>query len=212
MSPVTPASSPHKDIDPARGRRMAWLLFGVGFGPMLIATLMYYSGFGIPSGRVNHGELIAPAQMQIQDSGLQLANGQPLASQFGPQVKGAKWMLLVIAPDCDSACADLLHLTRQVQIALGRDADRVHRALWQQDSKMQAIADDPGLLQVALQATGKTTALPGETGEAAGQMRLLLIDPLGNLVLRYSASSLGKAQGKGLLQDLQRLLKLSNIG
>ena len=40
-------------------------------------------------------------------------------------------------------------------------------------------------------------------------MRLLfIVDPLGNLVLRYDV----RQSPKGLLSDLQKLLKLSHIG
>ena len=37
---------------------------------------------------------------------------------------------------------------------------------------------------------------------------VLLIDPLGNLVMRYESGFVAK----GLYKDLKRLLKLSNIG
>ena len=38
--------------------------------------------------------------------------------------------------------------------------------------------------------------------------RLFIVDPLGNLVMRYDA----RENPKGLLQDLKKLLKLSHIG
>ena len=43
---------------------------------------------------------------------------------------------------------------------------------------------------------------------APGDAQLWIVDPHGNLVLRYDA----KVKGKDLLNDLRHLLKLSNIG
>lgn len=45
-----------------------------------------------------------------------------------------------------------------------------------------------------------------QVGEVAPQ--LWIVDPHGNLVLRYGA----KVNGKHVLDDLRHLLKLSNIG
>ena len=41
-----------------------------------------------------------------------------------------------------------------------------------------------------------------------GKSSILLIDPLGNVILKYSE----ELQGKKLLKDLKKLLKLSRIG
>ena len=41
-----------------------------------------------------------------------------------------------------------------------------------------------------------------------GESSILLIDPLGNVILKYSE----ELQGKKLLKDLKKLLKLSRIG
>ena len=66
-----------------RGRRTALLLFAIGFGPMIFATIMYYTGWLNPAGNSNNGELIQPpaplAQMQLQG-----ASGNPLVDRFGP--------------------------------------------------------------------------------------------------------------------------------
>jgi len=44
--------------------------------------------------------------------------------------------------------------------------------------------------------------------EAPGGAQLWIVDPHGNLVLRYDA----KANGKAILDDLKYLLKISQIG
>ncbi|MEP5981492.1 MAG: hypothetical protein ABJ273_09755, partial [Marinobacter alexandrii] len=43
-----------------RGRRTAILLFAIGFGPMVFATIMFYTGWLNPAGHTNNGTLIQP--------------------------------------------------------------------------------------------------------------------------------------------------------
>ncbi len=47
-----------------------------------------------------------------------------------------------------------------------------------------------------------------DTSQAATLGRIYLVDPLGNLMMKYEAD----APQKGLLEDLKKLLKLSHIG
>jgi hypothetical protein len=65
----------------------------------------------------------------------------------------------------------------------------------------------PGLKTIEMPdaaASALVRAFP-ETGRAHS---LFIVDPLGNLVLRYDV----RQSPKGLLSDLQKLLKLSHIG
>ena len=95
----------------ARSRRMLVLLACLFFGPMLIASLLYRFGAG-PQGRVNHGELVSPAQ--------------PMPA--GVLVPG-KWALTVVAEQCDATCGDMLYRIRQVRTLLKGDSSRVTRLL-----------------------------------------------------------------------------------
>jgi hypothetical protein len=56
------------------------------------------------------------------------------------------------------------------------------------------------------QLLAKFPAVDGVASDKAG--RLYLVDPLGNLVLSYSAA----APDKALLTDVKKLLRLSHIG
>ena len=64
-----------------------------------------------------------------------------------------------------------------------------------------SLAQHPGLVVAQVGETARA-ALPGGTGA------IFLIDPLGNLVLRYGADP----DIKGISKDLTRLLKASGIG
>ena len=41
-----------------RGRRTALLLFALGFGPMILATVMFYTGWLNPDGYSNQGQAV----------------------------------------------------------------------------------------------------------------------------------------------------------
>ncbi|KAF1051371.1 MAG: hypothetical protein GAK43_02433 [Stenotrophomonas maltophilia] len=178
-----------------RGRLQLLLILAVVFGPMLLAFGMYHLRFWVPDSRSYHGELIgtgqAPADLGVLGD--------------TPQ----RWQLLVTAAeDCTAQCQRLVYLARQINIGLNRDANRAEHALASAQPLPEAFQtllrnDYPRLQRYALDplAYGKAAvAVPGP--------QLWIVDPHGNLVLRYAAD----ADGKKILGDLQVLLKLSHIG
>lgn len=177
-----------------KGRlQLLLILFGV-IGPMILATGMYKLNFWVPDGRSYHGELIG--------------NGQTRAD-LGVQADEDRWQMLVTAPkDCSVDCQQLVYLARQIQIGLGRDASRASHAL----AAAQPLASDyeakltreyPQLQRYPMDLTTFSKATGDKTTP-----QLWIIDPHGNLVLRYDPT----VKGKDLLNDLRQLLKLSNIG
>ncbi|WP_137817614.1 hypothetical protein [Pseudomonas sp. 2FG] len=178
-----------------RGRWQLLLLLALTIGPMVLATAMYQWRFWVPDGRNYHGELIG--------------NGQSRADLGVQSAEETRWQILVTAPQgCAEDCRQLVYLARQIQIGLGREASRASHAL----ATAQPLADDysaeltreyPRLGRLSLDAQAYDQATDG--GSAA---QLWLVDPHGNLVLRYGA----KVKGKAVLNDLLHLLKLSNIG
>ncbi|CEL26809.1 hypothetical protein [Pseudomonas fluorescens] len=193
---MNPPSMSEAKVPVSRRRgRMQLLLIVLGVvGPMLLATGMYKLQFWVPEGRSYHGEL--------------LGNGQTRAD-IGVQADEQRWQMLVTAPkDCSVDCQQLVYLARQIQIGLGREAGRATHALaaaqpLSSDYDAKLTREYPQLQRYPLDAAtfGKTT------GDNATP-QLWIIDPHGNLVLRYGPN----LKGKDLLNDLRHLLKLSNIG
>ena len=72
----------------------------------------------------------------------------------------------------------------------------------------QLLAEHPGLWVARTADAAWTGALPPARAGAATDAYVYLIDPLGNLVLRYDETF----NPKGMLKDLGRLLKYSRIG
>ena len=180
--------------DRRKGRWQLLLILLMVIGPMALATFMYKLQFWVPDSRSYHGELIG--------------NGQTRAD-IGVQADEQRWQLLVTAPSaCAAECRQLVYLARQLQIGLGRDASRASHALASAqpvgaDYEARLKAEYPQLQRYPLDLTtfGKAAAAPGEA-------QLWIVDPHGNLVLRYDTT----VKGKDLLNDLRQLLKLSNIG
>ncbi len=101
-----------------------------------------------------------------------------------------------------------MYLARQIQIGLGREAGRASHAIaaaqpLNSDYEARLTREYPQLQRYPLDLAMFTKA----TGDQAAP-QLWIIDPHGNLVLRYDPS----VKGKDLLNDLRHLLKLSNIG
>lgn len=178
----------------ARGRLQLILILLVVIGPMLLATAMYKLQFWVPDSRSYHGEMIG--------------NGQNRAD-LGINAQEPRWQLLVSAPkDCGLDCQQLVYLARQIHIGLGRDASRASHALavtqpLSADYQARIEREYPQLQRYPLDLSKYETASQGKQ-----DAQLWIVDPHGNLVLRYDA----RVKGKDLLNDLRHLLKLSNIG
>lgn len=187
-------------LESPRRTRGRWQLLGllaVVFAPMLLAGAMYRWQFWVPEGRNYHGALIATGQTPAD---LGVAGGWGVAAGEEP----GRWLLLVTSGDgCAADCRALVYLARQIHIGLGREVPRAahalaHGAVLAADYDAELRAGYPRLQRLPLDAERYP-----ETGA-----QLWIVDPHGNLVLRYAPGS----NGKRILDDLRYLLKISQIG
>jgi cytochrome oxidase Cu insertion factor (SCO1/SenC/PrrC family) len=198
--------------DRGRGLRSLVALAALFVVPVVAAVWLYYGVPGWrPSGAANRGELVDPA-VPLPALGFAGMDGKPLA---GDVLRG-RWTLLLIGPArCGARCRDALYLTRQTRLALNKDADRVRRVFLATGpccAEAALAAEHPDLVvAVPTQAQLETLTrlIPGSgAAPAADRARIYIVDPLGNLMMSYSAD----APDKALLDDLKRLLRLSHIG
>lgn len=187
---------------PARQRTLLVALIALFLLPLVLAWVLV--GHWRPSGSAEHGELLVPAR--------------PLPQAFiTAHALHGRWTLVYLAtgPGCDAACRGALYRLRQVRLATGKDIDRVQRlALWLQPAdaatRQWLAVEHAGLAGAGADAAAgelQPFTAAWSTEGAVGRW-IYLADPLGNLVLRYPAD----VDAKGILSDLQRLLKLSKIG
>jgi cytochrome oxidase Cu insertion factor (SCO1/SenC/PrrC family) len=193
---------------PLRSRKQVYILIGVFFAPLLLAFVLYY-GLGVrPSGSTNKGDLIHPA-VPLPEVTL------PGVDQNLPaNILRGKWTLVFIGDGaCDNRCREALTLMRQTRLALNDDMTRVQRLFLVTANCCDSNYLDQeqrGLLLGRIDnPQGKTLLETFPDGaQAAGAGRIYLVDPLGNLMMKYEPD----APQKALLDDLKKLLKLSHIG
>jgi cytochrome oxidase Cu insertion factor (SCO1/SenC/PrrC family) len=195
-------------IDPElhrRNFRTVFALAGLFLVPLLVSFWLYYGLHWRPQGTANHGELIVPAR-PLPDVTLPDASGVPASHIFS-----GKWTLVYVGDGaCDADCRATLFFMRQTRLSLNTDMTRVQRVfLTTADccDRAYLAAEHPGLrvLDASSAAAQPLLALFAPAGRAQG---LYIVDPLGNLMMRYDA----RQPPKGLLEDLKRLLQLSQIG
>ena len=175
----------------ARGRKQLAVIFlvaGLSMGGAYLA--FYLASTGTTWGTTNNGTLVTP-HVTVADLGLLDSAGQPAAAT------GRWWLWTVVDGDCADDCLFALERLRAVHALLNRDAGRVSRALIAPSPVAAGVpaSEYPDLQR--LEQSGSRLA----TG-------IYIVDPLGNLVLRYPLSDAGEP----VLKDLKKLLKVSQIG
>jgi len=164
-----------------------WLVALVCLGPFAAALFIYYGPLGgsvpqLPGSR----ELLA----------------EPVQLPPGWQGDGeAPWQLIYarMSP-CAQQCAQHLGRLLQVQLALGRDQDRVERALWHVGGL--PVLDDPDLATHALDDGAGRGVAEALGAERLQDGRVYVADPHGLVILSYPPD----VEQKELLRDLERLL------
>ncbi|HIF9204504.1 TPA: cytochrome oxidase [Photobacterium damselae] len=145
-----------------------------------------------------------------------------------PQLQqDARWQLIYLLPnECQQACLGALFTLQQVPQAIGPERDRVISKVYV--SRETSLADInqkiklSELFQTQSLQNYQFSVLPSfpKLEQALSQLQfagigLYLIDPLGNIMMAYPLASEKTAilaQGKDVLRDLKRLLKVSKIG
>lgn len=201
--------------DGARPSRAKFLFIVALFALPIVASYLAYFVWR-PAGAVrNYGVLLAPQTLPETLRLTQVLGGDalPLSTLRG------KWLLVQVDPaSCGTACERKLYAMRQVRLMQGRDQTRLERLWIVSDGKTPAPAlqeNYAGTLlladktQVLLPTLAQASA-PGSTSQAdaGAQQGIYLIDPLGNLILRWPAAP----DIKRMHKDMERLLRASQIG
>jgi cytochrome oxidase Cu insertion factor (SCO1/SenC/PrrC family) len=170
--------------------RLKLLLIAVACAaPMVLATLTYYFDWA-PGNAGNYGELIPP---------------KPLSAKLLEPLRG-KWVLVMFdTAACDAYCQRKLYFMRQTRKAQGKHQHRLERLWLVTDGSKPSL----GLIS-AIEGTHIVPAEPVLTENFPGEREshIYLIDPLGNLMLRFPR----EPDPKLIIKDLQRLLKYSGVG
>jgi cytochrome oxidase Cu insertion factor (SCO1/SenC/PrrC family) len=155
-----------------------------------------------PRATGNYGELLLPPAT-ITAHPFERGSGVPFRFE---SLRG-RWIMVVSdSGACPQACVEKLTLVRQTRLSLGREAGRVARVFVADDLVApDAAALGPFAGTEIVRTPAGLTLPPGAVNDRA---HIYLVDPLGNVMMRWPAG----AEGKRMLQDLKRLLKASQVG
>lgn len=204
-----------EDAAPERGegshpkRRLKPLLAMIAIfaAPSLGAWFLYFNPEYLPSGRANLGELISPVVPIPANMELITPEGAPLDRD----ALMGKWTLVFLTGrDCAAPCQSRIRDLRQIRLALGEGSLSTERLLIMVDPDGQGrdaeLAREFAGMRVARTdaADGKDLLdLLGQGDSALG--RIYILDPMGNLMMRYAPD----APAKDTLKDMGRLIKAS---
>lgn len=174
------------------------IIISMAFGPILVAYIVFFKFPDLaPTSRTNEGTLISPP---VQGGEIIPAN--------------SRWTLLIaVDQDCDKICQEVLYLSRQIHISLGKNTPRVQRVVLTQgelSTSFKALLEtEHGNARVQdIQDSEFANELKQAIGDELLHSMVFLMDPNGNVMMFYSPDK----GGKPMLKDLKLLLKLSNIG
>ncbi len=174
-----------------RGRLKLALLAAFFLLPMAASWLVWHFDL-VPGAAGNYGTLLAPRPAALP----------PLAALKG------KWVLVQFdGGACGAACERKHYFMRQVRRAQGKEMTRIER-LWLVTDATQPA---PALL-AAIEGTvisGEGAALAASfPAERAVTEHIYLVDPLGNLMMRFPPDP----DPSRVIKDLKHLLKVSGFG
>jgi cytochrome oxidase Cu insertion factor (SCO1/SenC/PrrC family) len=165
-----------------------WLVALVCFGPFAVALLIYYAAPSLLPQLPGSRELLEPPV--------------PLPEQWrsAGEAAGAWQLIYARMTPCEQQCAQHLGRLLQVQLALGRDQNRVQRVVWHVGSLPEL--GDRDLTKLSLNDAAGRGIVAELDAERMVDGRLYVADPRGEVILSYPPD----VEQKELLRDLKRLL------
>jgi len=172
--------------------------------PVIASYFAYY--VVRPEGRTNYGELLLP--LQGVDG---LAAGGPDGRPFTLAQFRGKWVMLTVdSGACAKACEDKLYSMRQVRLTTGKDRDRVERLLLLTDAAAlpaEIAREHEGMHVARAQADAVARLFPA-AAQASVSDHIFVVDPLGNLVMRFPKA----ADPNRMKKDIAKMLRVSRVG
>lgn len=169
--------------------------------PIVLSYTLYYGG--PPSGRVNYGELLKVKV--LPDVTLYKTDGITFNIS---QLRG-KWIMLVVdSGDCGESCRKKLYYMRQARLMQKNEIKRIERIWLIDDDKIpeEGIKEDfKGTIFINARDSKLLKEIPGKVSQ---RDHIYIVDPLGNLMMRFPKD----ADPSKMAKDIKRLLKVSQIG
>ncbi|CAN5506810.1 cytochrome c oxidase subunit I [soil metagenome] len=188
-----------------RSRLQFLLVLLICAAPICAALIVWHFELG-PDARTNYGDFVDPQKPVPPFATTAIdPSMKPLA-----ELKG-KWVMLhADLAACTTDCARQLYIMRQVRASLNEGQQRVERAWLVLDDapiNPEVLAAYAGMNIYRVRAEDWRAFLPTAAGTRI-EDHIYLVDPLGNLMLRWP----DKVDPKELRKDAVKLLRASRIG
>ncbi len=189
-----------------KNRKTIILLFAMTGIPFLIAWYLSANTAWMSAG-TNRGELMVPPITTVKSD---LQAFDEFTRQNIDEFKG-RWVIfnVIDSPDCEQECRLSIHKTKQIRLMMNKDLTRIRRGAlllvdadgekaktwWEDDSRLLRVKATPVLVKKI-----KNTAIT--------HGMLIIMDPLGNMMMRYQTDF----DPYDVKADLMKLLRISQIG
>ncbi len=181
-------------------RRKFLLLLALMCAPVIISYALYFSDYR--PGSKHYGDLLSI--VKVTGKGTSITDNTILRMK---DLHG-KWVLVTVdSGRCDESCKEKLYFMRQVRLVQGKEKHRIER-LWLINDD---IEPDPELVKEhegAYMVRDRDNEIINlfETADVRNK-HIYLLDPIGNLMMRFPE----KIDGKKMGNDIKRLLHVSQI-
>jgi cytochrome oxidase Cu insertion factor (SCO1/SenC/PrrC family) len=188
--------------------------------PLILAWLMYSGSFQFEPGEgKNFGELVEPPvpvdwhEVRLAEN----AQGENSSRSDASDILSEHWVVLFpISGECGNSCRSTASSLRQIHLAAGRHRSRMRVALLlgesnsgETESLLRAVYEPFTLIRAPSGELWNSLAeiAPEPSGPSSSGYGTYLIDPLGNIMMRYAAD----ADPNHIKQDLKRLFTWSKL-
>lgn len=189
-------------VNKKRTRKLVMSLFCIFLTPMLVAWYLFFNAEHHLLSASNNGELI---KSPFQVSALKLTNykGELVTN------KKHKWTILYWTQSCEAQCKQIVEKLLKVRMVLGKDMARTTAWLATPNKINKPMLQ---VLENVQNFNTQALLMPRATNAkkllGTADKHILLIDPSGNVIMRY----FDDVSPKSIHSDLKRLLKLSRMG
>ncbi len=192
-----------------KNRRIILILFALSVIPFVIAWYMSQHPEWMKTG-TNKGELITPVVVTERS---ELTGFDEFSRENISELSG-HWVLVNIIDnkECDKVCQDALLKTRQLRLMMNKDLTRIRRMVVLMEQVDPQVASRWWQKDLRLLRVVPSSSFKEKIRKIIGQQHnsgwLILMDPLGNLMMKYQPGF----DPYDVKKDLGKLLRISQIG
>jgi cytochrome oxidase Cu insertion factor (SCO1/SenC/PrrC family) len=176
--------------------------------PIGAAYYLYYAGG--TEHKVNQGEFVESG-VQLMDMNLLALDGSKAAQN---DVYGHWHMMFFMNDDCDKKCEETIYTMRQIKTSFHKESTRITNVLIHFEKEISGAFKEKINTHYAnfdryYADKEKFNRALGYAGNEMMEKNIIfVVDPIGNVILKYNKDN----TAKDIIKDIKRLLKASHIG